>query len=88
MTISMLIAGLIIAFVKSWVLSLTLFAVLLIIPIGGIIFSIGQGFRLGKTTEIMDHAGGLAEQSIRSIKTVKQMNGEEFETKNFTTITR
>ncbi len=81
--IAMGVSGLIIAFIKGWLLALVLLGdfPLVIASVYLCMYNIQtRGKREDKNYII---AGGRAEQALAAIKTVKMLNGEEFESKMY-----
>ena len=83
MSIATVIAGFVMGFSRGWQLALVLLGALPFLFIGGSLFALV----LGKMKKLSDityvHAGGMAEQSLNAIKTVKALAGEDFELNNF-----
>lgn len=83
MTIAMLIAGFVIAFIKGWKLALVILATLPVLGLAGIIY---VGIIQNKDKKIAAAyatAGGKAEEAIAAIKTVKFLTGEGYEGRRF-----
>lgn len=77
--VAMAISGLVVAFVKGWLLTLVLLGVFPLI-IGSMYLYMYNIRTKGKREEkSYSKAGGRAEQALYSIKTVKMLNGEQFE---------
>lgn len=73
------IGGFAIAFYKGWLMTLVIVATLPLTAIAGYFYiSIVQA-RDSKNKQFYAQAGALSEQAIYSIKTIKQLNGEQFE---------
>lgn len=83
MTIATLISGFVFAFVTGWLMSLVVFATLPLFGIAGVLFVYVLQGRDNKEKQAYANAGGLAEQAIESIKTIKILNGEEYESKKY-----
>ena len=83
MTIGMFVSGCIIALYYGWVMALVIMACLPFIAIGGAIYGGTIESKEKDQEKEYAEAGGLAEQSFASIKTVKQLNGEQFEADNY-----
>ena len=79
MTISMFLAGFIIAFIYGWLMTLVVLASLPIIAIGGMMYASAIESKDMNQEKDYAEAGGLVEQAIAGIKTVKQLNGEQYE---------
>lgn len=79
MTIAMFIAGFTIAFIKGWLMTLVSLASLPAIGLGGYLYSTAIAKKDSELEKEYSEAGGKAEQAIAGIKTVKQLNGEQFE---------
>lgn len=81
--IAMAITGLVIAFAKGWLLTLVLFGVFPVL-IGSMYLYMRHIQTKGqKEQKSYDIAGGRAEQALAAIKTVKMLNGEEYESKKY-----
>lgn len=81
--ISMGVSGLIVSFIKGWLLALVLLGVFPLV-IGSVYLCMYNIQSKGKREDknyIM--AGGRAEQALSAIKTVKMLNGEEYESRMF-----
>ena len=78
------IGGFVMGFARGWELSLVLLGALPFIALAGGLFA----YVLTSMKHLVDkayvHAGGLAEQSLNAIKTVKALCSEDFELQNFT----
>jgi len=79
MTFSTLVSGFVIAFIYGWTMTLVLAAALPAIGFGGYLYSTASANKDKKQQKEYAEAGGNVEQAISEIKTVKQLNGEEFE---------
>lgn len=75
MTISTLITSLIIAFVKGWLMSLVAIVSIPVVILGAKIYSHAIGKKNSEVEHEYSEAGGLSEQAISAIRTVKQLNG-------------
>jgi ATP-binding cassette subfamily B (MDR/TAP) protein 1 len=75
MTIAMVFGGFVVAFIRGWELSLICSAALPFIALTTAIFTymIQNSDRM--VNESYNQAGGIAEQAINGIKTVKALNG-------------
>lgn len=78
MTISMFIAGFIIAFINGWLMTFVLLASLPLIGVSGYFFINSTQQKDKNLEKDYAKAGGKAEQALSAIKTVKQLNGEAF----------
>jgi ATP-binding cassette subfamily B (MDR/TAP) protein 1 len=76
--IAMGISGLVVAFIRGWLLTLVLFGAFPV-TFGSMYLYMYNVQHKGKR-ELKSYAvaGGRAEQALSSIKTVKMLNGEEF----------
>ena len=74
----MFIAGFVIAFVKGWLMTLVSLATLPAIGLGGYLYSTAIAKKDTDLETEYGEAGGMAEQAIAAVKTVKQLNGEQF----------
>jgi len=79
MTIGMFIAGFAIAFSTGWLLTLVTLCSIPAIGFAGYVYMYAIESIDKKSSKDYSEAGGLAEQALSSIKTVKQLNGEHFE---------
>ena len=83
MSCATVIGGFVMGFTKGWELSLVLLGALPFIALAGGLFA----YVLTSIKHYSDiayvHAGGMAEQSLNAIKTVKALCSEDFELKNF-----
>ena len=79
MTIATLIAGFIFAFVTGWLMTLVIMPTIPALLISGYFYMKVITEKDKNENKNYAKAGGRAEQAISSIKTVKQLNGEEFE---------
>ena len=77
-TFAMFVTGFIIAFIKGWKMTLVTLAAIPVLAIAGAIYVTAVQTKDKRNSKYYAKAGGLAEQAISSIKTVKQMNGEQF----------
>ena len=75
MTIAMFIAGFVIAFVYGWLMTLVVLASLPGIAIGGMLYASATAQKDEDGEKEYAEAGGIVEQALSGIKTVKQMNG-------------
>ena len=84
MSMATVIGAFVMGFARGWELSLVLMGALPFIALAGGLFA----YVLTSIKHLVDiayvHAGGLAEQSINAIKTVKALCSEDFELQNFT----
>jgi ATP-binding cassette subfamily B (MDR/TAP) protein 1 len=74
----MFIAGFVIAFIYGWLMTLVVAASLPVIGYGGFLFASAAAKKDKGQEKEYAEAGGHVEQAIAAIKTVKQLNGEEF----------
>lgn len=85
MIVFMCLGGFVIGYTRGWKMSLVITAVL---PAIGLSMGLFMYFSKSSTKETSDaysQAGGRAEQAINAIKTVKSLNGEDFEIKSYST---
>ena len=75
MTLAMLIAGFIVAFLKGWLLTLVNLCAMPTVVFGGYLYASAITNTDKNQYKDYESAGGRAEQAISAIKTVKQMNG-------------
>lgn len=78
MTFSTMIAGFVFAFVTGWLMTLVVLATIPALGIAGVFYMTVIGEKDKREQESYSEAGGKAEQAISSIKTVKQLSGEDF----------
>jgi ATP-binding cassette subfamily B (MDR/TAP) protein 1 len=83
MTFAMFVAGFAIAFSKGWLMTLVTLCSLPAIAFGGYLYASAITSKDKDQEKEYAEAGGQAEQAIAAIKTVKQLNGEEFEAMNY-----
>lgn len=83
MTISMFIAGFVIAFVYGWLMTLVVLCTLPFIAIGGALYAAATEKKDKSQEKDYAEAGGYVEQALTAIKTVKQLNGEQFEANRY-----
>lgn len=79
MTIATMIAGFIFAFVTGWLMTLVIMATIPALLISGYFYMKVITQKDKEEQKNYMKAGGRAEQAISSIKTVKQLNGQSFE---------
>jgi ABC-type bacteriocin/lantibiotic exporter with double-glycine peptidase domain len=72
------VATIIVVMIKGWKVALVTFASIPIIAIAGAIYVTAVQTKDKRNTKYYTKAGGLASQTLLSIKTVKQLNGEDF----------
>lgn len=75
MTIGTLISGFVFAFVTGWLMTLVLLATMPALAIAGGLYMKAIGDKDKQEQAAYNKAGGLAEQALSSIKTIKQLNG-------------
>ena len=78
MTIAMFIAGFVIAFVYGWLMTLVVISSIPAIAIGGMMYASATAKKDKENEKDYAEAGGMVEQAISGIRTVKQLNGEQF----------
>lgn len=83
MSSATVIGGFILGFAKGWELSLVLLGALPFIALGGGLFAYVLTSMKHLSDKAYLKAGGLAEQSLNAIKTVKALCSEDFELENF-----
>ncbi len=78
MALGTLISGAVIAFLKGWLMTLVVSATIPLIVIAGYLYmkTIARADEVNQQHYLK--AGGIAEQAIGSVKTVKMLNGEKF----------
>lgn len=75
MCLSMFISSFSIAFAYGWLMTLVVLASMPFIGLGGLIFATASAKKSEDAEKDYAEAGGLSEQAISGIKTVKQLNG-------------
>jgi len=75
MTIGMFIAGFVIAFSIGWLMTFVMLSCIPAIGLTGYVFMWSVQQKDQKTSKDYAEAGGLAEQALTAIKTVKMLNG-------------
>ncbi len=75
MTVGMLIAGFAIAFSVGWLMTLVMLACIPVISLAGYVFMWSAEQKNKITSKDYAQAGGLAEQALTAIKTIKMLNG-------------
>ncbi|CAD8176907.1 unnamed protein product [Paramecium pentaurelia] len=85
MTFSMSFFGFLIGYIYGWQLALVVTATLPAISIATAIFAIIIQTSENATQKAYSDAGALAEQAINAIKTVKMLDGEDFEVEKYKT---
>ncbi|CAD8124583.1 unnamed protein product [Paramecium sonneborni] len=83
MTFSMSFFGFLIGYIYGWQLALVVTATLPAISIATAIFAIIIQTSENATQKAYSDAGALAEQAINAIKTVKMLDGEDFEVEKY-----
>ncbi|CAK64833.1 unnamed protein product (macronuclear) [Paramecium tetraurelia] len=83
MTFSMSFFGFLIGYIYGWQLALVVTATLPAISIATAIFAIIIQTSENATQKSYSDAGALAEQAINAIKTVKMLDGEDFEVEKY-----
>lgn len=78
MTLGMFIAGFAIAFSIGWLMTFVMLACIPAIGLTGYVFMWSVQQKDEKTSKDYAEAGGLAEQALAAIKTVKMLNGENW----------
>jgi ATP-binding cassette subfamily B (MDR/TAP) protein 1 len=77
------IGGFAIAFSQGWLMTFVCLAAFPIIAYAGYLYMRSLQVKSKEFQKIYSHAGGLVEQAIFSIKTVKQLNGEKHEEETY-----
>ncbi|KAL4503074.1 hypothetical protein ABPG72_014303 [Tetrahymena utriculariae] len=78
-SVSMFIGSLIIAFIRGWQIALVAIAITPLIASAGYFDQwVSEGI-VKKTSSAYSSAGGISEQALSSIRTVKGLNGQDFE---------
>ena len=73
------LSGFIIAFTKGWLMTLVCLAGIPLIGFAGYLYTRALQTKAKQFQKIYSKAGGIAQQAIFSIKTVKQLIGEAHE---------
>lgn len=79
MGLGSLLAGFIIAFIKGWLMALVIICSLPAIGLGGYFYMYTITNQDKQLQKEYSNAGGRAEQAMSAIKTVKMLNGEQYE---------
>ena len=74
-----MVAGFVFAFISGWLMSLVVLAVIPALIISGFFYISIVSNKDEVEQKNYSEAGGRAEQAISSIKTIKQLNGQQFE---------
>ncbi|EDK31467.1 multidrug resistance protein-like transporter family ABC domain protein (macronuclear) [Tetrahymena thermophila SB210] len=83
MTVFMTLGGFAVGYARGWQMALVTTAALPVLTIGALAFSIVIQTSQKKIASSYETAGGLAEQGLNAVRTVKSLTGEEFELKNY-----
>ncbi|CAD8206584.1 unnamed protein product [Paramecium octaurelia] len=83
MTFSMTFFGFLIGYIYGWQLALVVTASLPGVSIATAIFAIIVQTSENATQKVYSEAGALAEQAINAIKTIKMLDGEDFEVEKY-----
>ena len=81
--VAMLIAGLIIGYIKGWQLALVLTGFLPVMGITGALFIVAMQKLTKINNEAYARAGAISEETLTSIRTVASLGGEEKETQRY-----
>jgi ATP-binding cassette subfamily B (MDR/TAP) protein 1 len=79
----MFVTGFTICFLKGWLMTLVTIIAIITIGIGGYLYSSAFAKKDRDLEKEYSCAGGIAEQAISAVKTVKQLNGEEYEAEKY-----
>ena len=71
------IGGFVVAFTQGWLMTFVCLAGIPVIMFGGYFYMKSLQLKAKDFQKVYGEAGGQAEQAFYSIKTVKQLNGEE-----------
>ncbi|KAL4481127.1 hypothetical protein ABPG72_015082 [Tetrahymena utriculariae] len=82
-TISMFFGGFIVAYLRGWLMSLVVSATIPVIFAGGMIVAVVIKKAEQVSQQAYTSAGGVAEQALNAVKTIKSLNGEDYELKNY-----
>jgi len=82
-TISTVLAGFLIGFLKGWQLALVLCGCIPFLILAGNIFATAMQKSVRRSSQAYAEAGAMAEQALGSIRTVQNLCGEEHEMKIF-----
>lgn len=75
------LGGLIVAFIQGWLMALVCLAAIPLVAFSAFLFMRSTQTKAAEFEKFYSKAGGLSEQALYSIKTVKQLNGEAHEEK-------
>jgi ATP-binding cassette subfamily B (MDR/TAP) protein 1 len=79
----MTVGGFIVGYVTGWELSLVITAALPVVSFGMFLFMIVMQGSTVKTSQIYEKAGGVSEEGLTAIKTVKSLRGEEYQLRRY-----
>ncbi|EAS02072.1 multidrug resistance protein-like transporter family ABC domain protein (macronuclear) [Tetrahymena thermophila SB210] len=85
MNICMTIGGFAVGYARGWQMALITTSALPVLTLGGLAFALTVQMSQKKIANSYEKAGGMAEQGLNAIKTVKSLTGEEFELTNYKT---
>ncbi|KAL4473708.1 hypothetical protein ABPG74_022572 [Tetrahymena malaccensis] len=85
-TMSMLAGSLIISFIRGWQIALVSCIIIPIVWYTCKFLTWVSSGVVKKTSQEYQQAGGVAEQALSSIRTIKSLNGEQFETDKFSSL--
>lgn len=77
--VSMTISGLVLGFVRGWWYSLIVTLLTPLVIVGMVIFVRSLGKEYAEIQKSYEQAGSASEQALSSIRTVKTLNGEQYE---------
>lgn len=83
MPVATLISGFVFAFITGWLMTLVVLAALPVMAVAGFIYVTVIASMEKENEKRYSKAGGRAEQALSSVKTIKQLNGEIYETNEF-----
>lgn len=81
MTVAIVVGGFITAYLRGWEMSLVVTAALPALLFTGFIYAWMISQQTAVVQRVYDKAGGRAEQALQNIKTIKSLQGEEYEIK-------
>jgi len=85
-SVSMLITGLVIGFIKGWQLALVLTGFMPIMGITGAVFILSMQKLTKINNEAYARAGAISEEALNAIRTIASLGGEEKESKRYDSV--
>lgn len=79
----MTLSGFAVGYARGWQMALVSTAALPVMTLGAVAFALVIQTSQSKIANSYSTAGGLAEQGLNAIKTIKSLTGEDYELKNY-----